>query len=61
MAHSRHVAPLKYGGTLDKFSFEETTPLLGREYINVNLANDVLKAENADDMIRDLAITSKPC
>lgn len=51
--------PLKKVGALDNnFKFEETTPVIGREYPDLDLVNDVLNASNADELIRDLAITS---
>jgi hypothetical protein len=59
MAKSQHCVPLELSGALDKFSFEETTPEVGREYANVNIVDDLMNAENADDALRDLAITSK--
>jgi hypothetical protein len=46
-------------GALDKFTFEESTPVIGREYPSVNLVDDIINAKNADELIRDLAITSK--
>ena len=59
--HSKtpHREPLKISGALGQFSYEETTPILGREYLNVNIVDDLLKGENADERLRDLAITSK--
>lgn len=50
--------PLKQSGALEQFSFEETTPVIGREFLNVNIVDDILNASNADELIRDLAITS---
>jgi hypothetical protein len=50
--------PLKKTGVIDKFEFEETTPVIGREYSKLNIVDDILGAENADELIRDLAITS---
>ncbi|GAB1213108.1 hypothetical protein ATERTT37_002257 [Aspergillus terreus] len=52
-----YPAPLKPSGALDKFAFEETTPAIGREFQNVNIVDDILNAANADELIRDLAIT----
>ncbi|KAH8711933.1 taurine dioxygenase family protein [Phaeosphaeriaceae sp. PMI808] len=50
--------PLKKAGTLDKeFKFEDATPVIGREYPEINIVNDILNAADADDLIRDLAIT----
>lgn len=53
-----HPEPLKKTGAIDKFEFEETTPVVGREYPKLNIVDDILGAENADELIRDLAITS---
>ena len=50
--------PLKLSGALDKFASEDTTPLIGREYFNVNIVDDFLNATDADELLRDLAITS---
>lgn len=50
--------PLQLTGALDGFKFEETTPAIGREYTSVNIVDDILNAENAEDRLRDLAITS---
>lgn len=54
----RYPAPLKPSGALDKFTFEETTPIIGREYPTVNIVDDLLNAPNSDELVRDLAITS---
>jgi hypothetical protein len=54
----QHPKPLSPSGALDRFKHEETTPVIGREYIDVNLVNDIINTENSDDLIRDLAITS---
>ncbi|KAM0328594.1 hypothetical protein ACHAQA_005002 [Verticillium albo-atrum] len=51
-----HREPLKTSGALDKYEHFEVTPVIGREYVNTNLA-ELLKAPNSDDLIRDLAIT----
>lgn len=50
--------PLKLSGALDKFEYEDTTPVIGREYHNVNIVDDLLKSPNADELLRDLAINS---
>lgn len=57
---SEYPAPLKPSGALDAFKFEETTPIIGREYFGVNIVDDLLNAPNSDELVRDLAITSKP-
>ena len=59
MADREYAEPLKLSGALDHFKHEETTPIIGREFIDVNIVDDLLNAENADERLRDLAITSK--
>jgi hypothetical protein len=49
--------PLKLKGVLGQFKSFDVTPVIGREFENVNL-KDWLRAPNSDDLIRDLAITS---
>ena len=56
---TKYPEPLTPSGALDKFTFEESTPVIGREYPSVNLVDDIINAKNADELIRDLAITSK--
>lgn len=50
--------PLKKSGALDKFQHEDTTPTIGREFINVNIVDDLLNGSDADALLKDLAITS---
>ncbi|KAL2006250.1 hypothetical protein VTN00DRAFT_9904 [Thermoascus crustaceus] len=47
-------APMKVSGALDGYQFEEVTPLLGREYPDLQLSEIV----KDDAKIRDLAITA---
>ncbi|CCM00864.1 uncharacterized protein FIBRA_02910 [Fibroporia radiculosa] len=49
------TTPLQPTGALDKYEHFEYTPVIGREYKNVQLS-DLLKADNADELIRELAI-----
>jgi hypothetical protein len=49
--------PLKLKGVLDQYKSFDVTPIIGREFVDVNL-KDWLEAPNADELIRDLAITS---
>ncbi|KAK0255090.1 hypothetical protein LTS09_009846 [Friedmanniomyces endolithicus] len=49
--------PLKPSGALDRFEHEDTTPVIGREYPHVNLVDDLLNVENADELVKDLAIS----
>lgn len=57
---TNHKEPLKLSGALDKFESFDVTPVIGREYANVDLV-EWLRAPNSDELIRDLAITSKLC
>lgn len=50
--------PLKLSGSLDSYESFEVTPVIGREYPTANLV-DFLEAPNSDELLRDLAITSK--
>lgn len=51
--------PLQPSGALAKFKYEDTTPEIGREFFNVNIVDQLLNAPNADELLRDLAITSE--
>jgi hypothetical protein len=50
--------PLELKGALDSYQSFDVTPVIGREFVDVNL-KEWLRASNSDDLIRDLAITSK--
>jgi hypothetical protein len=50
--------PLKPTGALDAFESFDVTPVIGREFPNANL-KDFLRAPNSDELLRELAITSK--
>jgi hypothetical protein len=50
--------PLQLKGVLDQFKSFDVTPVIGREFVDVNL-KDLLRASNSDELIRDLAITSE--
>lgn len=60
--HAKSVTrePLKLSGSLNRYQFDDTTPVIGREFPTLNIVDDILNASNADELIRDLAITSKP-
>lgn len=51
-------SPMQLAGALDKFESFDVTPVIGKEFPTANLA-EWLKADNADELIRDLAITGK--
>ena len=59
VAKSVHREPLQLSGALDKYEHFDVTPVIGREYPKANLV-EWLNDPNADQLIRDLAITSKP-
>ena len=50
--------PLKLTGALDNFESFDLTPIIGKEFPKANLA-EWLQAPNADELIRDLAVTGK--
>lgn len=54
-----HKQPLKLSGALELFESFDVTPVIGREFPKANLV-DWLDAENSDELLRDLAITSRP-
>jgi len=56
---TQYPAPLKLSGALDQFKHVEVTPVIGREYPDVNVVDDILNAKNSDELLRDLAITSR--
>lgn len=49
---------VKSTGILDQFESFDVTPVIGREFPNVKLA-EWLQAPNADELLRELALTSK--
>lgn len=51
--------PLQPSGALDKYAHFDVTPIIGREYSDLQI-KDLLEAPNADELIRDLAITGNP-
>lgn len=55
---TNHREPLKLSGALDQSKAFDVTPIIGREFVDVDLA-EILRAPNSDDLIRDLAITSE--
>jgi hypothetical protein len=51
--------PLKYTGSLDSYPHFEVTPSIGREFAKDLQLTDLLRAENSDELIRDLAVLSE--
>ncbi|GAB1217982.1 hypothetical protein ATERTT37_007225 [Aspergillus terreus] len=56
-ARPRIAQPLDYSGTLDSYTHNDLTPVIGREYHGLQVA-DILKSENCERVITDLAVTS---
>ena len=52
-------APLKLGKSLDAYEKTDSTPTIGTEFARGVQLTDLLKAPNADEIIRDLAILCK--
>lgn len=48
---------VKSTGVLDQFESFDVTPVIGREFPDVNLV-EWLQAPNADELLRELALTS---
>jgi hypothetical protein len=51
--------PLQSSGALDKFVYEDITPVIGREFPHLNVVDDLLNSPNSDALLRDLAIASR--
>lgn len=56
LANTRLTKPLAYSGSLDSFLQSDLTPVIGREYERLQVA-DLLASKNSDTLIRDLAVT----
>jgi hypothetical protein len=50
--------PLQLSGAIDEYESFDLTPIIGREFRDVNLV-DWLNAPNSEDLIRDLAVTGE--
>ncbi|KAK1067033.1 hypothetical protein LTR12_010697 [Friedmanniomyces endolithicus] len=48
--HGTERGPLRPSGALDRFKHEDTTPVIGREYPQVNIVDDLLNADNAEEL-----------
>lgn len=58
VGHSRLKKPLEYSGSLDNFEHTDVTPVVGRLYPTIQI-RDLLEAQNARQLLQDLAYTSK--
>jgi hypothetical protein len=55
--------PLTYSGSLDSYAHKDLTPVIGREYTGLQVAQ-VLESEDRERLITDIAVTgmcSIPC
>lgn len=52
------TSPLKSSGSLDGFKQINLTPVIGTEFVDVNIVDDIINATNSEERIRDLAIKS---
>ena len=52
------AVPLTLGNSLDSIGKTDLTPLIGTEFKDVQLSQ-LLKSENANQLIKDLAITGE--
>lgn len=55
---TEYPEPLKLSGALDAYESFESTPVIGKEFPKASLV-EWLNAPNSDELLRDLAITSK--
>lgn len=58
-ARPRISQPLQYSGSLEGYSKSDLTPVIEQEFSGLQVA-DILKSEESDRLIRDLAVTSTP-
>lgn len=58
-SQSNHHAsePIGLGGHLERFEYEDVTPIIGREFPKLNLVNDLINVEDSDELLRELAVT----
>ena len=49
--------PIKPTGALDQYESFDVTPVIGREFKNLNLV-ELLRAPNSDELLRELAYIS---
>jgi hypothetical protein len=55
-ARTLATKPYTYSGSLDAFQHNDSTPIIGREILGLQIS-DVLKSADSDAQIRDIAIT----
>jgi hypothetical protein len=57
-ARPRISRPLEYSGSLDRYQNQDLTPVIGREYEGLQVA-EILQSPDRDQLIQDLAATSR--
>jgi hypothetical protein len=57
-ARPRISRPLEYSGSLDRYQNQDLTPVIGREYEGLQVA-EILQSSDRDQLIQDLAATSR--
>lgn len=55
-ARTRCLEPIRYSGSLDKYEYNNLTPIIGREYTDLQV-KDLLNSPNRHQRIKDLAVT----
>jgi hypothetical protein len=58
LKESKYPAPLELRNALDGVEYEDITPVIGREFLNINIVDDILNHPDADARIRDVAVLS---
>ena len=56
--HIQSKKPLELKGALEEFAYFDVTPVIGREFKDVDVVA-WLQSPNSDELIRDLAITGR--
>ncbi len=57
-ARTRCDKPLVYSGSLDSYAHRDLTPVIGREYDDLQVT-DLLESSDSNRLIKDLAVTGK--
>jgi hypothetical protein len=58
LAQSQLSGPIQDSGSLSHLSHSDLTPAIAREYLRLQVT-DILESDNADQIIRDLAVTGE--
>jgi hypothetical protein len=57
--HGYPRKPLQQSGLLnERFESDDLTPVIGREFPEANIVDDLMNSPDADTLLRDLAVTS---